>query len=82
VVSLLKKLRVSAGISIEEAAKKLCISAGYLSQIENGKRRVSVQRAEEIAKLYGVSKDEIFLPARYSIRVVSKMPKASGYDTK
>lgn len=69
-MSLPKKARLSAGFSLEEAAKKLNISAGYLSQIENGQRQISSERAEEIAKLYSSKKEEIFLPSRYAIREV------------
>ena len=66
----IKKARLSAGLSIEEAAKKLHISAGYLSQIENGHRQVSAGRAEEISALYGTPREEIFLASRYAIREV------------
>lgn len=66
----LKQARNSAGLSIEKAAKKLGISAGYLSQIENGYRHVSSERAEEISKLYNITIDEIFLPSRYAVREV------------
>lgn len=69
-MSLPKKARLKAGYSLEEAAKKLNISAGYLSQIENGQRQISSDRAEEIAKLYSRGKEEIFLPSRYAIREV------------
>jgi len=68
--SLPKQARIDASLSIEEAAKRLKISAGYLSQIENGQRQVSADRAEEIANLYQKKKEEIFLPSRYSIREV------------
>ncbi|UOQ47209.1 helix-turn-helix domain-containing protein [Gracilibacillus caseinilyticus] len=67
----LKKARFNAGLSIEKAACLLEISAGYLSQIENGHRQVSSQRAEQIAKLYNLDKDQIFLPSRYAIRKVN-----------
>ncbi|KIL74179.1 helix-turn-helix domain-containing protein [Bacillus badius] len=69
-MSLPKKARISAGFSLESAAKELKISAGYLSQIENGQRQISSERADEIAKLYKRDKEEIFLPSRYSIREV------------
>lgn len=69
-MSLPKTARINAGFSLEEAAKKLSIPAGYLSQIENGQRQVSSERAEEIAKLYSRNKEDIFLPSRYSIREV------------
>lgn len=69
-MSLPKKARLEAGFSLEEAAKKLNISAGYLSQIENGQRQISSERAEEIANLYSSKKEQIFLPSRYAIREV------------
>lgn len=74
--SMVKTARLKAEMSIEEAAKSLGISAGYLSQIENGQRQVGSDRAEQIAKLYGKGKDEIFLPSRYAIREVSGVSTA------
>lgn len=65
-----RKARVSIGFSIEEAARELRISGGYLSQIELGQRHVTKRRAEEIATLYKVSREEIFLPTRFAIREV------------
>ncbi|PFY08595.1 helix-turn-helix transcriptional regulator [Bacillus toyonensis] len=62
-----KEIRKKLGFSIEEAAKKLGISGGYLSQIETGKRQISAERADLIANLYGKRKEEIFLPTRYSV---------------
>jgi len=62
-----KEMRMKFGISIEEAAKNIGISGGYLSQIENGQRQVSAERADQIAKLYGKKKEDIFLPTRYSV---------------
>jgi len=59
-------------MSIEQAATKLNIPAGYLSQIENGQRQVSAERAEEIAALYQKKVDDIFLPSRYSVREVNE----------
>ncbi|THD15781.1 transcriptional regulator [Anoxybacillus ayderensis] len=73
-MNLLREARIAAGLSIEKAAEKLNISAGYLSQIENGHRHVSAERAEQIAKLYKKRKEEIFLPSRYAVREVSSTP--------
>lgn len=72
-MSLPKNARLDAGFSLEEAAKKLNISAGYLSQIENGQRQISAERAQEIAELYRKQKEEIFLPSRYAIREVGNL---------
>lgn len=67
--SLVRSARVAAGLSMEEAARYLGIPSGYLSEIESGKRRVSPERAEQIAELYGVSREAIFLPCRYVCRM-------------
>ncbi|PFN51535.1 helix-turn-helix transcriptional regulator [Bacillus thuringiensis] len=62
-----KEIRLELGLSIEASARKLGISGGYLSQIENGQRQISAERADQIAKLYGKRKEDIFLPTRYSV---------------
>jgi len=68
-----KAARIEAGLSIEQAAKKLGISAGYLSQIENGQRQVSSERATQIAELYGKTRGDIFLASRFAIGEVSEL---------
>ena len=69
-MSLLKQARKNAGLSITEASKKLGIPEGYLSQIENGHRQVSSERADQIAKLYSKKVEDIFFASRYAIREV------------
>lgn len=68
--SYLGTIRKDAGFNIDQAAEKLGIPMGYLSHIENGKRSISPERAEQIAKLYGKDVSEIFLITRYSVREV------------
>lgn len=75
-MSLVKQARISAGFKLKEAAEKLGIPAGYLSQIENGHRQISAERAEQMARLYKKSKDEIFLASRYAIREVDDVSTA------
>lgn len=70
ILSELRKIRNNLNLSIDEVSRKLGISAGYLSQIELGKRQISNIRADEIASFYNLDKDQIFLPSRYSIRKV------------
>ncbi|GIN71184.1 hypothetical protein J14TS2_16590 [Bacillus sp. J14TS2] len=72
-MSLPKQARHLAGMSLEESARKLGIPAGYLSQIENGKRQISSERAEQIASIYNVDVENIFLPSRYAIREVKNL---------
>lgn len=70
----LKRLRLAKGLSVEEMAKRLRISAGYYSQIENQQRGISVERGEEIAEILEVSVGEIFLTSRYALREVDDKP--------
>ncbi|WP_017728292.1 helix-turn-helix domain-containing protein [Halalkalibacterium ligniniphilum] len=64
-MSLVKKARLRRGLTLEQASKKLRISPGYLSQIENGQRQVGVERAKEIASIYGVRQEELFRATRF-----------------
>lgn len=69
-MSLAKQIRLEKGKTLEEVARVLSINAGYLSQIENGQRQISANRAEEIAKVYNKKVEDIFLPTRYAVREV------------
>jgi transcriptional regulator with XRE-family HTH domain len=75
-MSSLRKARNEIGLSIEEAARQIGIPSGYLSEIENGKRHVSSDRANDIARVYKKPKDEIFLASRYAIREEMKVNTA------
>lgn len=72
-MSSLKAARLAAGYSLEVAAQKLGISAGYLSQIENGARKVSFVRARKVADLYEREIDDIFLAERFAVREVLEL---------
>lgn len=71
-MSLLRQARLKAGLSIEQAAKNLSISAGYLSQIENGRRNVGTETAIKISKYYNLKIEDIFLASRYAVREVEE----------
>lgn len=60
-MSKLKEAREKAGLTQLEVAKKLNISDSYLSQLENGRRKLSLQMAIDIAKEVGMNPTEIFL---------------------
>lgn len=68
VESTLKLSREKAGMTLEHAAKRLCISPGYLLQIETGRRSVGAPRANQIAELYRLRKDDLFVPVRFAAR--------------
>lgn len=63
--SSIRLLRIQRGFSLEEVAKQVGISAGYLSQIESGKRQVSVAVCSEIASFFNVKLDELFEATRF-----------------
>ncbi|ALA51084.1 helix-turn-helix transcriptional regulator [Shouchella clausii] len=63
--SSIRILRTKKGYSLEEVAKEVGISAGYLSQIESGKRQVSAEIAKLIAKLFSVDREELFEATRF-----------------
>lgn len=50
-----------------EVAKKLGISNGYLSLLEHGKRKPSLDVVNKMSKLYGVTLEEILVAYEFSI---------------
>ncbi len=74
--SMLKLTRERSGMTLEHAAKRLCISPGYLLQIENGARGVGTPRAMQIAELYELEKEQLFVPIRFMARYRSKGGKS------
>lgn len=58
----LRKFRENIGMSLTEAASRLCISKGYLSDIEKGHARVKkCGLIYAAALLYGVDADNLFI---------------------
>lgn len=59
----LKAARVNAGFTQKEAAKRLNISKGTLASYEMYRTKPDIERAKQIADLYGLPVDGIiFLP--------------------
>lgn len=59
----LKAARVNAGLTQKEAAKKLNISKGTLASYEMYRTKPDIEKAKQIADLYGTTVDGIiFLP--------------------
>lgn len=55
----LKELRKNAHLTQEELAKMASIDRSYLSQVEVGKRRVSLHVAYRLARLLTVTLDDL-----------------------
>jgi transcriptional regulator with XRE-family HTH domain/quercetin dioxygenase-like cupin family protein len=58
--SRLKDIRLKAGLTLRELARKADVSASFISQIENGKSQPSVATLYAFAQLLNVSIDELF----------------------
>lgn len=59
----LKAARVNAGLTQREAAEKLGISKGTLASYEMYRTKPDIEKAKQIADLYGTTVDGIiFLP--------------------
>ena len=56
----LKKRRIENNLSHQDMGDLLGISKPFYWQIENGKRRLSYERALKIAKIFKVTPDELF----------------------
>lgn len=56
----IKELRVSKGLSQEKFALQINMDRTYYASVESGKRNVSINNIEKIAKGLGVSLAELF----------------------
>ena len=57
--TLIKSLRINAGLSQKELSEKLKISTNYLCLVENGKRTPSGELIDRIAGVFEISRDAI-----------------------
>ncbi len=57
---MLKEIREKKGITQQELAEKLNISGGYISLLESGARRPSVELAKKIAKILDIEWTSFF----------------------
>lgn len=56
----LKDLRNEKNLSLSQVAYKLGIHSSYVGYLERAERTLSIDRAAEMARLYGVSLDKIY----------------------
>lgn len=56
----IKQLRKSTGLSQEKFALKIDMDRTYFATVESGKRNVSIQNIEKIAKGLNISISELF----------------------
>lgn len=59
VIRKLREAREAAGLTQQEAAKKLSKPQSYISKIERGERRTDIVELSKIAKLYNLNVTEL-----------------------
>lgn len=79
----IRQARTKAGMTEKELAKKCGLSAGYISQIETGKKIINETAAAAILKVFGDSMDTVFnayidTPEKPSPVVPSPAPAPRG----
>jgi len=67
-VNKLRGFRRQVGLTQKQIAEKLGISESYYCQIENNKRRMSLQTALEIAAILRLAPNDIFLLNNFAKR--------------
>lgn len=55
----LKRIRTEKGISQGDIARELGVSRGFISNIENGKTNPTLATIAKLAKVVGVSADQL-----------------------
>lgn len=78
---MIRRLRYEMGLSLRQTAERLAISESFLSQIENGKRRPSMDLLGALASLLNCDSDELSvsvgLMPRWMELAYRECPKAS-----
>ncbi len=69
-VNKLKAFRKEAGLTQAQMGKKLGISESGYCLIENGKRKLTVKMAVDIASILKIEPNNIFLSANFAKRQV------------
>lgn len=75
-----KKIRNQKGISLEELANKLGINKGTLSNYENNKRDMSIEKASQIADSLGVTLTELITGIIYEENKEDEQSKKLDYS--
>ncbi len=63
----LKAARVNAGLTLNDVCKALKCSKNTVVAMENGKTDIKVSTLDALCKLYGCTRDDIFLPRVHTL---------------
>lgn len=79
--SFIRKLRVTRRISQTEVAQKLGISQNAYSRIERGLTRISTERLQKLAEIFGITVQELLTEQELSNKpMVAKEPGTKSED--
>ncbi len=59
-MSFLRKIRIKNKLTLSEVSKQIGIAEGYLSQLETGHRRPSVEIAKKLGDFYKIDWTKFF----------------------
>lgn len=62
--NILKDIRIAKGMKLAEVASQLGRTAGWLQNIEAGRRPLKVRDLEELCRIYGVRADKVIQLAK------------------
>jgi putative transcriptional regulator len=63
----LKEIREKSNKTQKQISEALGITESYYCLIENNKRKLSLEHAYKLSKIYQVSMDEIFLSTNFTV---------------
>jgi transcriptional regulator with XRE-family HTH domain len=55
----MKKIRTEKGMSQGDICRELGLDRAYISNVENGKQNLTINTMEKVAKVLGVSVDQL-----------------------
>ncbi|MFE3291352.1 helix-turn-helix domain-containing protein [Rhodococcus sp. NPDC059234] len=76
-----RQARLAAGLSLREVARRLSISPGTLSAIENGKTGISVERLDALATALGTTAARLLDPGHDPAPARTRRPRSDRGET-
>ncbi|MCF4006447.1 helix-turn-helix domain-containing protein [Corynebacterium uropygiale] len=67
----LKSFRMDKGVTLRELAETACVSPGYLSELERGRKEVSSELLASVCHALGVSVSDVLIEAAGSMALQS-----------
>lgn len=65
----MKNLRESKGFTQKQISEKLGVTVGYISEIENGRKKIGIGKIIKLAEIYNVSVEAILRKIGYEVKM-------------